>query len=339
MNYSMYIGGYGQESIARAALHDGRLRLTSTYPAVNASYLCLSPDEKHLYAVGETKRFRGEAGGSVQSYDIAGDGALTETSIQPTHGEDPCHLSIVGNLLLTANYASGSVSRFSLEPDGRIGAALPLIQHHGHGAKPDRQSGPHTHQVQRTPGGWLAVSDLGLDAVFFYPAAELSDEQPQPLKVSTPAGFGPRHCAFPRGRDTWYVLCELVSELLIYRGTPGSATLIGRVPVGDGAGENYPAALRLSPDERLLAATGRGQNVISLCSIGENGMLARLTEVSSGGDWPRDVQFTPDGRFLVCCSERSNRVTAFALSEGRLEQIDALELTAPTNVIFRRTEE
>ena len=123
------------------------------------------------------------------------------------------------------------------------------------------------------------------------------------------------------------------------RGTPGSATLIGRVPVGDGAGENYPAALRLSPDERLLAATGRGQNVLSLFSIGENGMLARLTEVSSGGDWPRDVQFTPDGRFLVCCNERSNRVTVFALSEGRLEQIDALELTAPTNVIFRRTEE
>ena len=54
MNYSMYIGGYGQESIARAALRDGRLRLLSTYPAVNASYLCLSPDEKHLYAVGET---------------------------------------------------------------------------------------------------------------------------------------------------------------------------------------------------------------------------------------------------------------------------------------------
>lgn len=339
MNYSMYIGGYGQESIAQVALRDGRLRLIRTFPAVNASYLCLSPDEKHLYAVGETKRFRGEPGGSVQSYDVAEDGALTETSIQPTRGEDPCHLSIVGDLLLTANYSSGSVSRFQIEADGRIGAALPLIEHFGRGRRLDRQSGPHTHQVQRTPGGWLAVSDLGLDAVFFYPAAELSDPQPQALRVATPPGFGPRHCAFPRGRDTWYVLCELVSELLIYRGTPGSSTLIGRVPVGDGAGENAPAALRLSPDEKLLAATGRGQNVISLFSIGENGMLARLTEVSSGGDWPRDVQFTPDGCFLVCCNERSNHVTAFALSEGRLELVDALELTAPTNVVFRRTEE
>ena len=57
-----------------------------------------------------------------------------------------------------------------------------------------------------------------------------------------------------------------------------------------------------------------------------------------GEKWIEYVM-TPDGRFLVCCNERSNRVTAFALSEGRLEQIDALELTAPTNVIFRRTEE
>ena len=80
---------------------------------------------------------------------------------------------------------------------------------------------------------------------------------------------------------------------------------------------------------------GYGQESIARVALRD----ARLTEMSSGGDWPRDVQFTPDGRFLVCCNERSNRVTAFALSEGRLEQIDALELTAPTNVIFRRTEE
>ena len=211
----------------------------------------------------------------MQSYDIAEDGALTEMSIQPTHGEDPCHLSIVGNLLLTANYASGSVSRFSLEPDGRIGAALPLIQHHGRGAKPDRQSGPHTHQVQRTPGGWLAVSDLGLDAVFFYPAAELSDEHPQPLRVSTPAGFGPRHCAFPRGRDTWYVLCELVSELLIYRGTPGSATLIGRgadiLPRIDRVGRDMKMAQGMCGSLSGSVPTNVGQPMI------------RVTDITVGG--------------------------------------------------------
>ncbi len=149
-----------------------------------------------------------------------------------------------------------------------------------------------------------------------------------------PAGFGPRHCAFPRGRNVWYVLCELRSQLLIYRGAPQDAYLIGRVPIGDGSAANAPAALRLSPDQRMLAATGRGQDVISLFSIGENGMLARLTEVSSMGHWPRDVQFTPDGKYLVCANQKSNSLTAFAIEDGHLEYRSSVHVPAPACVLF-----
>ena len=332
--YSFFVGGYGPESIARVALRDGRMRVCETFPAVNASYLCLSPDGRRLYAVGETKRFRGEVGGSVQSYDISSGGGLTQTSMQPTLGVDPCHLSIAGDLLVVSNYGSGSLSRYRLEEDGRIGAMLPVLRHEGRGLRPDRQAGPHVHQAQLTPGGWLAVSDLGLDAVFFYPAAEIARDAPEAVRVRVPAGFGPRHCAFPRGTDVWYALCELRSELLIYRGGPENAALIGRVPVGEGRGANAPAALRLSPDEKMLVATGRGQNVVALFAIRENGMLARLTEVSSRGDWPRDAQFTPDGKYLVCANQNSGDVAAFAVTEGRLEYCGSARVAAPSCVVF-----
>ena len=334
MNYKLYVGGYGTESITRVALRDGRLKVIESFPAINASYLCLSADGRRLYAVGETERFRGEPGGSVQSYDLDAAGRPSQTAIQPTSGELPCHLTVVGDRLIASNYGSGSLSRYPLDAQGRPGTMLPLIRHEGRGPRADRQAGPHVHQAQLTPQGWLAVSDLGLDAVFFYPAPEIAADQPAALRVATPAGFGPRHCAFPRGRDTWYVLCELESQLLIYRGAPAEATLIGRVPVGDGSAPNAPAALRLSPDQRLLAATGRGQNVISLFSIGENGMLARLTEVSSRGDWPRDVQFSPDGKYLVCANERSNTLTAFSLEEGRLEYRSSVHVPSPACVLF-----
>lgn len=337
MKYAMYVGGYGTESISRVILRDGRLKVTASFPAVNASYLCLSPDGQRLYAVGETERFRGEMGGSVQSYDISDKGKLTETSMQPTRGANPCHLTLVGNLLIVSNYSSGSLTRFRLTDDGKIGEMLPMIEHTGHGARPDRQSGPHVHQAQLTPNGHLAVSDLGLDRVFFYPAPEVAADQPVPVAVKTPSGFGPRHCVFPRARDTWYVLCELESELLIYRGAPQDAMLIGRVPVGDGSAPNAPAALRLSPDQKLLAATGRGQNVITLFSIGENGMLARLTEVSSMGDWPRDVQFTPDGKYLVCANQNSGTLTAFAIEDGHLEYRSSARVPAPACVLFTPT--
>ena len=334
MKYNLYVGGYGTESIARVALRDGRMRVYETFPAVNASYLCLSPDGRRLYAVGETKRFRGEEGGSVQSYDILPGGGLTQTSMQPTHGVDPCHLSLAGDLLIASNYGSGSLSRYRLEEDGRIGVMLPLVRHEGSGPRSDRQAGPHVHQAQLTPSGWLAVSDLGLDSVFFYSAPEIAQDRPAAVRVRVPAGFGPRHCAFPRGMDVWYVLCELQSELLIYRGAPESAALIGRVPVGDGRTPNAPAALRLSPDQKLLAATGRGQNVIALFAIRENGMLAQLTEVSSRGDWPRDVQFTPDGKYLVCANQKDDSLTAFAVADGRLEYCGSVRVASPACVLF-----
>lgn len=335
MKYGMYIGGYGNSSISRVTLRDGRLRLIESFPAVNASYLCLSPDETRLYAVSETQSFRGSVGGSVQSF-IFENGLPVQTSVQPTLGSDPCHLSIAGDLLMVSNYTSGSLSRFRLNHDGTIGEMLPLIEHVGSGPRGDRQGGAHVHQAQMTPGGYLAVNDLGLDAVFFYPAHTLASDRPEPIRVATPAGFGPRHCVFPRGSDTWYVLCELESQLLIYRGAPEKAMLVGRVAVGEGSGENYPAALRLSPNGKLLAATGRGQNVIALFSIGSNGMLAKLTEVSSRGDWPRDVQFSPDGRYLVCANERSHELTAFAIENGKLEFCSSARVPSPACVLFTK---
>lgn len=334
MKYSMYIGGYGTNSISRVFLREGRMKLAESFSAANASWLCLSPDETRLYAVGETKRFRGEVGGSVQSYDVAPNGKLTETSMLPTRGEEPCHLTQVGGLLIASNYGSGSVSRFHLNDDGSIGDMLPLIQLEGSGPNRERQEGPHAHQALLTPGGWLAVTDLGSDSILFYPTPEIAADHPTPIRVKTPAGFGPRHCAFPRGKNVWYALCELRSELLIYRGAPSEAMLIGRVPIGSTI--NLPAALRLSPDQKLLAATGRGENIISLFAIGENGMLSLLTEVSSRSDWPRDVQFSLDGRYLVCANQQSNTLTAFEIVEGRLEYRSKLRIPAPACVVFTK---
>ncbi len=334
MKHTLFIGGYGNESIARATLENGRLALTETYSAVNASWLTLSPDETKLYAVGETQRFRGEIGGSVQSYDLSPQGKPTQTAMLPTLGMDPCHLTLVGNLLIATNYTSGSISRFRINEDGAIGEPLPLIQLEGSGRDPERQAGPHAHQAMLTPGGWLAVTDLGTDSIWFYPAPEISADQPAPVRVKTPAGFGPRHCAFPRGKDLWYALCELKSEMLIYRGSPGDAMLVGRLPIG--GLENAPAALRLSPDQKYLAATGRGENIISLFAIGENGMPALLAEVSSRGDWPRDVQFSPDGRYLVCANQKSNTLTAFEIDDGHIEYRSQLRVPAPACVLFSK---
>lgn len=328
MQYEMYVGGSGEKSLARAVLTDGKIQILERMNAVNHAFLSLEGNV--LYAVSEVKN------GSVLSYAVSPDGSLAQTSCVPSQGDIPCHVSVAGRTLLVSNYASGSLARFALQPDGSIGAALPLIAPVGRGPKADRQEHAHIHFAQRTPGGWVAVSDLGSDAVSFIPFQEIENDVPQPIVIRTPAGYGPRHLAFPKKGDCWYALCELESELLIYSGSPTHARLVGRMPVGSLGKVNYPAALRLSPDETMLAATSRGEDVVTLYAITASGMLSQLCTAPSRGAYPRDAEFTPDGKYLVCANQRGSSLTVFEVSDGRLHFKSQTAHESPMCVAFRK---
>ena len=332
---NLYVGGYGDESLRRVSLENDRLTLLTRFPVKNASYLCLAPDGKTLYAVGETQRFLGAVSGSVHAFSVQPDGTLKQLSVKATGGADPCHVSIAAGLLWVSNYTSGSLARFRLNPDGSIGEALKLISLPGYGPVRERQEHSHVHQAQPTPDGRIAFIDLGLDGVYFLNAHAADAEAPSLTRVAAPAGSGCRHAVFPPAGDVWYAVCELESQLLAYR----NDRVVARLPIGDGRVVNYPAALRLSPDGTMLAASGRGQNIVTLYKITEGGLPVQLTQVSSGGDWPRDVQFTPDGGRLLCANERSGDVTLFAVEEGRLRLIDRLTTPAPTCFVFETSDD
>ena len=130
MRYEMYIGGYGERSLARAEMEDGKIRVLERYEARNHYYLAI--DGENLYAVSETEN------GSALSYAIRPDGTLERTAEKPAMGSLPCHVSVANGILLVSNYGSGSLARFELE-NGALGRALPLIQRSGRGPRPDRQ--------------------------------------------------------------------------------------------------------------------------------------------------------------------------------------------------------
>ena len=329
-----YLGGYGEESLCRVSLEDDRLALLTRFPVQNASYLCLSPDGDTLYAVGETERFLGAVSGSIHAFRVQGDGTLKQLSVKPTGGADPCHVSVAEGLLWVSNYTSGSLARFRLNEDGSLGEALKLISLPGYGPVRERQEHSHVHQAQPTADGRVAFVDLGLDGVYFIDADQADVAEPALTRVAVPAGAGCRHAVFPKAGDAWYVVCELESQLLAYRGRADDARPVARLPIGDGRTPNFPAALRLSPDGSMLAASGRGQDIVALYKITESGLPVQMTQVASGGVWPRDVQFTPDGRRLLCANERSGDVTLFAIEEGRLRLLDRLRTPAPTCILF-----
>ena len=80
-------------------------------------------------------------------------------------GGAPTHLCLHPGHLLTANYASGTVSVLPVGAAARS-AAAPVLRHEGNGPDPERQEGPHAHRCCPTPpaAGSLSV-DLGTDSV------------------------------------------------------------------------------------------------------------------------------------------------------------------------------
>ena len=71
--------------------------------------------------------------------------------------------------LFTANYTDGTVSAFSIKPDGSLGSLIVKLVHEGSGPNPQRQKTPHAHFVMLTPDEkHLCAVDLGIDKIMVY---------------------------------------------------------------------------------------------------------------------------------------------------------------------------
>lgn len=329
MNTNAYIGGYtrdGGAGIYHLAWNAGRMEVVGHTPAEHPSYLAMDGDT--LYAVRET-----QAGG-VASYRVREDGTLTRTGLQPSLGDAPCHIHAVGPHVFAANYGSGTLGVWERDAQGALAGPGQCVAHHGKGAHPTRQSSAHAHQCLSTPdGAYLAVCDLGMDCVLFYPRTDRGIVVPAETTV-LPAGAGPRHAAF-WADGHWAVVGELSCEVYVYRGYGASARLLQRVSIlRPGDPESCCAALCPSPDGGRMLVTTRGADTLSLLAIRADGRVECLSTVSAQGRWPRDAAFSPDGRFILCACEHDNRLTAFALEGNGLRYLDALALPAPTCVCF-----
>ncbi|WP_432984497.1 lactonase family protein [Dactylosporangium sp. CA-233914] len=251
------------------------------------------------YAVAEID------GGQVSAFTRAGEplGRL------PTGGGGPCHVAVAGDRLFVANYATGSVAAFALRPDGGLDRRTDLAQHVGASVNPDRQEGPHAHQVTAR-GSMLHAVDLGMDAIVHYRVSPEGTLEHLRTTTVQPLGSGPRHLVFhPDGRV--FVANELTSTVATY--TSGFELLDVKPsclvqPVGD----NLPSELALSPDGRRLYVANRGNDTITTFAV-ESGGLLPIDEVSTGGTWPR--HFVVLGGALCVANQHSDTVALLELDQ------------------------
>jgi 6-phosphogluconolactonase len=96
-------------------------------------------------------------------------------------------------------------------------------------------------------------------------------------------------------------------------------SVLDEVPVlEDGVpGEDFPSAVRLSPDARFLYTANRGRDQIRVFSLADGPERPQpVATVPAGGSWPRDIALSPDGALLLSANQRGDSVTVFRLDPG-----------------------
>uniref|UniRef100_A0AAU2VDC2 Lactonase family protein n=1 Tax=Streptomyces sp. NBC_00003 TaxID=2903608 RepID=A0AAU2VDC2_9ACTN len=330
-------GGRGVTAVAVDEVTGALTPLGSTDALANPSFLVPSVDGAVLYAVGES------ADGTAAAFDVREDVPRLLGEPVPVGGAGPTHLALAAGHLVTANYDSGSISALPVRPDGSLGPAASVLAHHGSGPHPDRQQGPHAHQVLADPSGrWVVSVDLGTDSVRVCALDPDTSALRPHSETALRAGSGPRHLAFhPAGRHA-YVLNELAPTLTVCRWDAEGGTLepLHEEPVVESGVSTvtYPSEVVVGHDGRFVWAANRGHDSIAVLALDETGEQARLvTTVDCGGHWPRDLTLDPSGRRLYAANERSGDVTWFDIdpATGVPALAGSIEAPAASCVVFR----
>ncbi|MFC9701110.1 lactonase family protein [Streptomyces sp. NPDC056943] len=313
----------------------GALTVTGASDAVaDPSFLALAGPV--LHAVSETEP------GAVAAFDVTGPVPRPLGAPVPVEGAGPTHLALAAGHLVTANYTSGSVTVLPLAADGTPRPATTVLRHEGSGDVPDRQSGPHAHQVLPDPSGrWVVSVDLGTDSVRICALDPATGALTLHGETALRPGTGPRHLAFHPAGTHAYVLNELEPTLTVCRWDADAGVLepLGETPVvPEGTpGPSYPSEIVAAPDGRFLWAAVRGDDTLAVLALDPDGAKAALAAtVPCGGAWPRDLTLDPSGRRLYAANERSGDVTWFDLdpATGVPVRAGAIEAPAASCVVF-----
>jgi 6-phosphogluconolactonase len=245
---------------------------------------------------------------------------------------------------MVGNYNAGSVAVFPINADGSLGEATTVIQHEGSSVHPQRQRGPHAHQVVLSSDNKLLfVPDLGLDKIMVYKfnaaTGALTPNDPPSVNI-TPAS-GPRHLAIHPKDKFAYVMMEMTSSVGAFnynaaKGSMEEIQLIAGVP-DDFTGNKSGAEIATHPNGRFLYSSNRNHNSITVYSIGSNGRLTNAGNVLSGGRTPRHFVIDPTGAFLIASNQDSDNIVVFRIDQktgGLTPTGEVLEVGAPVCMIF-----
>ncbi len=279
----------------------------------------LRPHAGGVLAVCEEAR--GEA---ALAFVTIADDRLTVAGVAAVPGDLPCHLDVHpgGAWAACACYGSGHVSVHALDANAAPSKAVSVRLHEGASVHPTRQTGPHAHAARFSPdGAWLLAADLGTDHIWCHRFAD-GQMIGAASRWSAPPGSGPRLLAFAPDVRHLVVVLELsneVASLAWHDGDLRQVAIASTLRAGDPSAGSTAAGLRWHPDGARFAVSTRGADIITLFRHdAATGAIETVSAVGCGGIKPRDVTFSPCGRWLIVANQDSDTLAIFAVEGDRM---------------------
>jgi 6-phosphogluconolactonase len=340
-------GGPGAKGIYRATFDAAKGKLTAAELVAEVGspgFLALHPASDKLYAVAN---FTGGPG--AIGYKIGAKGELTVINSSPIGDGGGAHIAVhpSGKFLLTAQYGGGSTALFPLDADGRLGTAQ-LVKHTGgSGVVKPVQEKPHAHWAGFSPDGRFAlVPDLGLDGIVIYridlakPAIERHG-----FAASVPGG-GPRHMRFSPDGKFIYLLNELSLSVTTFAwdAAAGTAQKLADVPSLSAAVKareamNSAAEILVHASGRFVYASNRGNDTVTVYRADPATSALNVIQVQPvRGAFPRNINLSPDGGWLLAAGADSNTVAVHKVNpttgELTYQTKGVINVPAPICILF-----
>lgn len=308
------------------------------------SYLTISPDKRHLYAISEVWLW---PEGTLTAYAIDPQtGELSYINKQPTLGSINAYASVDhdNKVAMVANYWDGvSAVVFPIRADGGLAPASDSVSHAGSGVNAARQDKSHAHCILADPtNSWVYVADLGIDQIVCY---RLDHENGRLVKHGSTmlkSGTGPRHMVFHPNGKFLYVIGELSSsiERLVFNSETGELTPMQSVPtLPDGVDHesSHCSDIQIHPSGKFIYGGNRGHDSLVIYAVDpQTGHLSYVGHQPTKGETPRNFAIDPTGTYMLVGNQDSNTIVTFRINQqtGSLEETGHVA-TVPTPVCLK----
>lgn len=278
--------------------------LAATHQVYNTGTLAISKKRPLLYAGSEGMTFQGVADGGVYGYSFDETGRLTQLGAARSYGQRTCSVALAEDesAVYGANFYRGTWAKWPLDAQGAPQSASLVVE-------PPEVPGAFLralHCVAPIGSRYVGVISLTEGALVIYRAEDCS-------RVTSYEFPGKPFCRYLEVcGNTIYALMQDPGDVYVFANhldEDGSLELLQVLSVQREKMEHYgTTTIRATPDGRLMLVATRDANSLTVFRILPDGRLEMGDVVTLPGETPRDFGISQDGRIVVTCLQKSDRI-------------------------------